>query len=60
MFRQPIKITTRFSGSDDVTGRHYRPVDSDVAEERKRLEAIGWNSGYVDASAYAEFMKRQR
>ena len=58
--RQPIKITTRISGSDDVTGRHYRPVDSDVAERRKRLEAIGWNSGYVDASAYAEFMKRQR
>ena len=24
-----------------------RPVDSDVAERRKRLEAIGWNSGYL-------------
>ena len=38
---QPIKITTRFSGSSDVTGRHQQLVDSDVAERRKRLEAIG-------------------
>ena len=34
-----IKVTTRFLGSD-VTGGHYWPVDSDVAERRKRLEAI--------------------
>ena len=25
----------------DVTGRHQRPVNSDVVERRKRLEAIG-------------------
>ena len=34
-----------FSGSD-VTGWHYQLVNSDVAERRKQLELIGWNSGY--------------
>ena len=37
--RQPIRTTTRFSGSD-VTGQHYRPVPSDVSlprlSERRR------------------------
>ena len=40
--RQPIRTTTRFSGSD-VTGQHYRPVPSDVSlprlsERRRRLK----------------------
>ena len=35
----PIKITTRVLGSE-VAGRHLRPVDSDVAERRKRLEVL--------------------
>ena len=41
---QPIKITTRVLSSD-VAGRHKQPVDSDIAERRKWLEAIIWNSG---------------
>ena len=40
--QQPIRTTTRFSGSD-VTGQHYRPVPSDVSlprlsERRRRLK----------------------
>ena len=40
--RQPIRTTTRFSGSD-VTGQYYRPVPSDVSlprlsERRRRLK----------------------
>ena len=40
--RQPIRTTTRFSGSD-VTGQHYRLVPSDVSlprlsERRRRLK----------------------
>ena len=50
--RQPIRTTTRFSGSD-VTGQHYRPVPSDVSlprlsERRRRLkfrprQDLAWN-----------------
>ena len=29
----------------DITGQHQWPVNSDVAERRKWLEAIGWISG---------------
>ena len=45
MFRQ----STKQSGSD-VTGRHQQPVDSGVAERRKQLELIAWNSGYCGGS----------
>ena len=48
MFRQSTNQNHHsvFWVSDDVTGWHWRMVDSDVAERRKRLEAIGWNLGY--------------
>ena len=45
MFRR----STKQSGSD-VTGRHQQPVDSGVAERRKQLELIAWNSGYCGGS----------
>ena len=34
-----------------------RPVDSDIAERRKRLEAIGWNSGYVNTKTVYIFAR---
>ena len=58
MFRQ----STWFSGSDDVTGWHWRSVDSDVAERRNDLKQADEiqaivvlefdDSCYVDARQY--------
>ena len=32
--------------SSDVTGQHWRPIDSDVNEGVKHVKGILWNSGY--------------
>ena len=37
----PMQSTECHNYSSDITGPHLRLVDSDIAERRKRLEAIG-------------------